>query len=729
MRSAFKSLSAATLVLALFSVGPASADRAMNDPWGNRRLNYSTTAVPDSQPQFTSDPQSNSYNDGGFFNFFFGNLNNRHNPEINVDPQVDTGSDVPIFTYYADPLVALGRGDLKPPKVTEPPVFSAVRAEGVQPVVADRASRGLVTPLAQAVFDRLQGKDSGVRVTKPQSAAIVDFYDKRAFQPVWTTPQGLTPKAYELLDLFSRADEDGLEPRDYLPPAMNGFDGSLKPAEDRITALSEAELGLTAMALRYARHASGGRIVPDRLSGYEDLEPPVVDPAVALKALADAGHPAKYLAGLEPTNPAYAALKAALKPLLAEHIQEEVVATVDTGPVIHVGDSDERIPAIRTRLIMLGHLAAPAKVEAAGDVNADPTTTGAITNPDAVTSNPDRVTVTVTTSEGIKATQVATQDGSLPFLQDNSLPAQAADNIVYDDAMRKAVMAFQTAAGLKPDGIIGDRTVAALNADLAVNSKAVQKAKIRMAMERLRWLPRDFGQRYVMANQAAFELYMVDNGRQIWQTKVIVGKPKHQTTEFIDKIETVVFNPYWGVPQSIIIKEMLPYLRQDPSYLDRQGFEVTDNSGNRISSSAIDWWQFSNSVPLNVRQPPGSDNALGEVKFLFPNKHSIYMHDTPSKPLFKKPSRAYSHGCVRVQNPRRFAELLLGWSSEQVASAIDSRQNHDVNLPQKVPVYLTYFTAWPDAEGNVKFYGDIYGRDQLMETAEQTTDATLHATQ
>ncbi len=728
MRPVFKSLSAAGLALALFTVGPAWADRANNEQH-SFGPGSPTVFGPggQQQPRFMSDPRSNSYDDGGFFNFFFGNLSHSQNPDINIDPQVDTGPDVSIYTYYADPLVALGRNDLKRPVALASPVFSAIRREGVQPVLPDQGAKGIEGRLAEAVFERLRGMDSAVRVTEPQNTAIVDFYKKRGFAPVWTTLQGLTPKAHELLDRFARANEEGLERRDFLPPAMAGFDGSLKAADNQMSGLSDAELGLTAMALRYAMQASGGRVVPDRLSGYEDLTPLVVDPAAALKALADAEHPAAYLAGLEPVHPAYAALKAALKPLLDEHIKEKIIAPVATGPVIHPGDSDDRIPAIRARLIDLGKLAAPAaEVQAAADTTADPTETSAISNGDNVDMNGTRVTVTLTTSEGINATQVAAQGGPVPIVQQSTL---ATGDTVYDDKLKTAVLSLQAAAGLKADGIIGNRTVAALNAGLAQNSKAMQKAKIRLAMERLRWLPRNFGQRYVLANQAAFELYMVENGHQIWQTKVIVGKPDHQTTEFIDQMETVVFNPYWGVPQSIIIHEMLPHLRQDPSYLDRQGFEVTDLSGNHISSSSVDWWQFSDKVPLNVRQPPGNDNALGRIKFLFPNKHSIYMHDTPTKPLFAKPSRAYSHGCVRVQDPRRFAELLLGWSSQQVASAVDSGQNQDVNLAQKVPVYLTYFTAWPDAEGNVKFYDDVYGRDQLMETAEQTTDDSLHATQ
>ena len=219
MRSAFKTLSATGLALALFAVGPASADRAISESRTSGPGNP-TVFGPGGQQrqQFTSDPRSNSYDDGGFFNFFFGNLSNRQNPNINIDPQVDTGSDTPIYTYYTDPLVALGRADLKRPVPHESPVFSVVRREGVQPVLPGQDAKGIDGPLADAVFERLRGLDSGVRVTKPQNAAIVDFYKKRSFSPVWTTSQGLTPKAHELLDLFARAGEDGLEARDFLPP-------------------------------------------------------------------------------------------------------------------------------------------------------------------------------------------------------------------------------------------------------------------------------------------------------------------------------------------------------------------------------------------------------------------------------------------------------------------------------------------------------------------------------
>ena len=236
-------------------------------------------------------------------------------------------------------------------------------------------------------------------------------------------------------------------------------------------------------------------------------------------------------------------------------------------------------------------------------------------------------------------------------------------------------------------------------------------------MERLRWLPKSLGAGYVFVNPAAFEVRVMDRGEEVWRSKVIVGKPLTQTAVFDDEIETVVFNPSWGVPPSIIANEYLPKLRNDPGYLDRIGFKVTDARGRVVSSDSVDWWSYGSKVPYGIQQPPGHKNALGELKFLFPNAHNIYMHDTPNRELFDNEVRALSHGCVRVQNPREFAEILLGWDREKVDENTDSRQSQSVKLPAKVPVHITYFTAWPDENGKVQYFNDIYGRDQAMENA------------
>ena len=287
--------------------------------------------------------------------------------------------------------------------------------------------------------------------------------------------------------------------------------------------------------------------------------------------------------------------------------------------------------------------------------------------------------------------------------------------LTYTDDLVAAVRAFQKANNLRADGIIGNQTIARMNGRKQLNKRRL----LAYNMERLRWLPRNFGSQYIFVNQAAYKLQMFKNNRQIWQTKVVVGKPKNQTSFFIDKMEKVVFNPYWGVPQSIMKNEMLPKLQNNPGYLDRLGYEVFSSSGRRISSSSVDWWNYGGSgvLPFAVRQPPSSKNALGQIKFLFPNKHAIYMHDTPSKHLFKRKNRAFSHGCIRVYQPKIFAEKVLGWQPDRIEEQIDTGKNQTVNLQQTIPVYLTYFTAWPNENGKVEYFSDVYGRDQRLKLA------------
>ena len=158
----------------------------------------------------------------------------------------------------------------------------------------------------------------------------------------------------------------------------------------------------------------------------------------------------------------------------------------------------------------------------------------------------------------------------------------------------------------------------------------------------------------------------MDGAKEIWRSRVIVGKPMSQTSAFHDEIETVVFNPSWGVPPSIIANEYLPKLRRDPSYLDREGFKVITQSGKVVPSSSVEWWSYGSKVPFSIQQPPGRKNALGEIKFLFPNSHNIYMHDTPSRNLFDEDVRAFSHGCVRVEDPRKFAEIVAGLPAAEI---------------------------------------------------------------
>jgi murein L,D-transpeptidase YcbB/YkuD len=296
--------------------------------------------------------------------------------------------------------------------------------------------------------------------------------------------------------------------------------------------------------------------------------------------------------------------------------------------------------------------------------------------------------------------------------------APQGDDTLLDDDLSQHLEAFQADASLKPTGMLDAPTIAALNS----RTGGTGVSRLIYNMERLRWLPKDLGRRHVFVNQASYSLKLVDDGQEVWHTKVIVGKPTTQTVAFSDTMETIVFNPPWGVPASIMKNEMLPKLRRDPGYLDRLGYRVLTPNGKKIvHSRSVSWWKYPDGkVPYLIQQPPGDDNALGEVKFLFPNAHDIYMHDTPMRELFKNPVRAFSHGCVRVENPRLFAELLLGVDASDIAARIDSGVSQETRIAKETKVHLTYFTAWPADDGRILFYDDIYGRDVRMARAFST---------
>ena len=288
---------------------------------------------------------------------------------------------------------------------------------------------------------------------------------------------------------------------------------------------------------------------------------------------------------------------------------------------------------------------------------------------------------------------------------------------LLDSDLSESLLKFQKTAKIKATGRIDNSTINALNNHGEENNLR----RLAANMERMRWLPKNLGNRHVFVNQPAFQVRVMDGQSEIWRSKVIVGKTDSQTAAFHDEIETVVFNPSWGVPPSIIANEYLPKLWNDPGYLDRIGFKVTTTTGKRIASRNVDWWNYSGKVPYNIQQPPGEDNALGELKFLFPNSHNIYMHDTPTKKLFAEDVRTFSHGCIRVENPREFATVLLGWDRAKVDANTASKDSQTVPLASKIPVHITYFTAWPDANGTIEYFDDIYGRDAAMAKAMSAT--------
>lgn len=283
-------------------------------------------------------------------------------------------------------------------------------------------------------------------------------------------------------------------------------------------------------------------------------------------------------------------------------------------------------------------------------------------------------------------------------------------DINYDEPLVAAVQAFQESLGLNGDGVIGPATIAALN-----GGSATTKEDIVANMERWRWEPNDYGDFQVTVNIPEFRLWIMNKDEVHYTTRVVVGTPKNQTAVFNDEIEHIVVNPYWNVPSSIATNEIKPHLIANPGYLASQNMEML-SGGKVINASAIDWTQ-TNINRFHIRQRPGAGNALGRVKFLFPNQHDIYLHDTPSKSLFSRSFRAYSHGCVRVENPMDFADALLKLEPEMNAGTLEAAfgdKERWFNLKTKIPVHISYFTLRVDADGTIRSYGDVYGMNQRL---------------
>ncbi len=296
---------------------------------------------------------------------------------------------------------------------------------------------------------------------------------------------------------------------------------------------------------------------------------------------------------------------------------------------------------------------------------------------------------------------------------DLPVPSDESANL-FDDVVLTAVREFQGNAGLVADGIVGPNTLGALNGP---NVDPV--GEIIANMERWRWLPRDLGDYYVMVNIPEFMVRIVSNGDVIHETRVVVGQTTHRTPVFSDEMETIVVNPYWYVPASIVAAEYMPVLRADPGYFNRNGYDVFlyyNGAAHLVDPTQIAWGQVSASQ-VSMRQRPGPGNALGQIKFLFPNSHAVYLHDTPSKSLFQYDVRAYSHGCVRVMNPMDFAEALLSRDPNLGVAqlqALFGDQERSVNLDQHIPINIVYFTAVVDENGTVQFKNDIYGYSAIV---------------
>jgi murein L,D-transpeptidase YcbB/YkuD len=495
-----------------------------------------------------------------------------------------------------------------------------------------------------------------------EQKALADYYAGPDAHLLWVDENGLTSRAKSVMEEIRKADDYGLRASDYPLPKDSGFDPK---SSNAAASLADAEMKLDLAVLRYARDARGGRFDPERLDPNLDPTLALPIPLQVVESIAIRSDPAAYLRRFQPAQPQFEALRKALIAARGGSVKDTVVKIPD-GPMLKLGVDHEQVALLRKRL------------------------------------------------------EVPAGDG-------------AKENL-FDASVDEAVKRFQQNHGVMPDGVVGSGTRRLLNQQHQQASSPARTRLILLNMERWRWLPNDLGSFYVTVNIPEFTLRVMDGGKPAFTTRVVVGKPDKQTPIFSNEMQEIVFNPYWNVPNSIKMEELLPAIRGgggnwffggggggwDTSVFERNGLRVAIGT-KEVDPSRLDWDRI-DIRSLNIYQPPGPDNVLGRVKFLFPNKHDVYMHDTTQKNLFVKTVRAESHGCMRVQNPDQLALTILkqdqGWTTQKVASAIESgSEDQHVALKQKIPVYINYFTVWVNDDGSISTFADVYGHDARMGAA------------
>jgi L,D-transpeptidase YcbB len=531
------------------------------------------------------------------------------------------------------------------------------------PVVAAPVIAAPIVAVVDPVIEAIR-----LRLAKPASswdkgsvAALNAFYGARADGSVWTDRAGFNERATATMAELRKADDWGLSASAFVLPKLEA-----QPSSEQLV---DAEITLGLAVLKYARQASGGQVDPAILSRFNDHRGTFVEPRLVLSQMASSAKPATVLQSFHPQHAQFQLLHEALIKLRkgGEPVPDPVKAlptVAATGPSLKPGVTHPDIAIIRERLAIAG------------------------------------------TGE------------------------------TYDKHLVSAVKGFQSERGLPSTGTINAATRAALNGGVEAKKKDPTKdaERIVLNMERWRWLPDDLGRFHILNNIPEYITRVSRDGQVIHTEKIIVGKTNTSTPQFTANMQFVIFHPEWGVPDSIKLKEIWPSLRRsapsgddffgfdsgaDTRILQRQNIRVSQN-GKEIDARKVDW---RNVDPRQFQfiQASGGANVLGVVKFRFPNRHDVYMHDTPQRDLFNQTTRMFSHGCMRVNNPRRLAEVILaedrGWTADRVGQQIASPQSLEVKLQKPFPVHSTYFTARVEEDGKLKTFSDIYGHDAKLSAA------------
>ncbi|MBK6897295.1 MAG: L,D-transpeptidase family protein [Alphaproteobacteria bacterium] len=488
-------------------------------------------------------------------------------------------------------------------------------------------------------------------------AALENFYTQRSGEPFWLNRNRLNKQAAVMIQAIQNSWSHGLNPETYHWSRIAGLMGPKVKAGKKIPlekdSLMNFELMLTDSFVRYVRDQSGMRVKASALGLEASHWRQRPDVASVLALLNSEGDFEKLLRSVEPQGATYKALQAELL-TLTKKWQEDPAAQVEPirmAKPLSPGKSHAEVPKLRQRL-------------------------------------------------------------GLPEIQEKD------NRLIYDTALVEAVKQFQAEKGLKSDGVIGAKTLFILNQNL--------KDKIRQIivnLERLRWMPTEDTSKVIMVNLPSATLWALENGQVKIEMPVIVGRPKRATLSFRTEVTGVRFNPDWTVPPTIQKEDILPKLIDDPGYLVDKGMEIYQGYGQEaqtLDPMATDWAAMTPEEYRSLRlvQIPGSHNPLGRIRVLMPNRHNIYLHDTNDRKLFGRSDRAQSSGCIRLQEPEKLASFILsnreGWSEEKLRANIKSKKTRDIMIPQTIPVYLLYYTAWIGPQGQVVFGEDIYSHDKKL---------------
>jgi murein L,D-transpeptidase YcbB/YkuD len=492
-------------------------------------------------------------------------------------------------------------------------------------------------------------------------ARLDQLYAQNGWMPLWIKDGKPSSQAAAVVASLAEADDKGLDSADYDAELLRKWLASpdwTNAADPREVAAFDVALSLSAM--RYISSLYLGRVNPRHVDFGLSIEPKKVDLPNLVQKIAQSDHPKALADDMEPKLPIYRTLKEALTRYraLAKDMQMPSLAF---PPKFSPGARHKDVPALRRLLFALGDL--------------------------------------------------------------KEIKPGAADSEVYDLEVAAAVKSFQQRHGLRADGVIGKGTLTRLSVPFAERVK-----QIRLGLERLRWLPDDIRGLYLIVNIPSFQLYGSRAGEGFGhhdiQMDVIVGEAigGRHTPVFHSDMTYVIFRPYWNVPYKITAKELLPIIRRNPGYLARNNMELVSNFAPSAMpyEPSLENIEMLSTGALKLRQRPGPKNALGLVKFAFPNNNNVYLHSTPSKGLFQRARRDFSHGCIRVQDPVKLAEwVLMGqgeWTRERIISAMTGESPKTVTLKQPIPVYIFYSTVLADQEGRVGFYEDIYGHDLTLQT-------------